>query len=238
MIEIIPAIDLMGGQCVRLTKGDFGSKASYGDPIEIALKFEDAGFKKLHLVDLDGARTGKVQQLRLLAEIASRTDLAIDFGGGIKSKDDVQRVFDSGAAQINLGSIAVSDEGLTSDLLNTFGAEAIVFAMDVKNGRIATRGWQELEELSYADFLSKYVARGARNFLSTSVEADGTLEGPDTAYYSILRKLAPQSYLIASGGVSRVEDIEELEAAGMDAVIVGRALLEGKILLTECGRFL
>ncbi len=233
MIEIIPAIDIIGGRCVRLTRGDYDTKKEYGDPVALASGFEQLGFRRLHIVDLDGAKSRHVVNLSVLQAITSRTKLVVDFGGGVKSDDDIKRVFDSGAAMVTVGSIAVTRPDTCLGWLHTYGAERIILGADVRGGFISTNGWLEESAVTLQDFLSKYLKAGVRHVLCTDISRDGTLQGPATELYAQVMKTHPQCRLIASGGVRSLDDIEALERAGVPAVVFGKAIYEGTINLKE-----
>ncbi len=238
MIELIPAIDLIDGKCVRLTKGDYSTKKIYNeDPLEVARMFEDHGIRRLHLVDLDGARAGKIINYRILEKIATRTSLIIDFGGGIKHEDDLEIAFESGAEMITGGSIAVKNpEQFTSWILK-FGSEKIILGADAKDNKIAVSGWEETTDTELIPFIKDYYDKGIRKVISTDISRDGMLEGPSVDMYKEIRKELPFIYLIASGGVSSIDDIIKLEESGIPAVIFGKAIYEGRIPLKELIRF-
>ena len=232
-MRIIPAIDIIDGKCVRLTKGDYSTKKVYNeDPLEIAKEFEGNGIQYLHLVDLDGARSGKIINHKVLSEIASKTSLTIDFGGGLKSDSDLKIAFDSGATQITGGSIAVKDRDTFINWLDQFGAEKIILGADYKDRMIATNGWEEGSELDVLDFIQGYEARGVRSVISTDIAKDGMLQGPSLELYKeILEKTNVE--LIASGGVSNMQDLYDLQELGCNGAIVGKAIYEGNISLKE-----
>lgn len=237
-MQIIPAIDIIEGKCVRLTEGDYAQKKIYNEhPLEVALQFEDAGLKRLHLVDLDGAKAGTVKNWKVLENLAARTALEIDFGGGIKQEKDVQIVFDSGSSYATVGSIAVKDEQRFVSWLQQFGADRFLLGADVKEEKIAIGGWLETTDIWIYDFIEKYRQHGVQQLFCTDVKKDGRLEGPSIALYqSILRKFADLQ-LIASGGVASLSDLEELAAIGCSGAIVGKAIYEGRISLQELQRF-
>jgi phosphoribosylformimino-5-aminoimidazole carboxamide ribotide isomerase len=234
MITIIPAIDIIYGKCVRLTRGDFASKKVYNEnPLEVAKRFEAAGLTRLHLVDLDGAREKKIVNWRVLEKIARETALQVDFGGGIHTEEDAQRVFDCGAHQITAGSIAVKNRAMVFSWLQTFGAGKIILGADVKEGKIAIHGWQEHTEVDVFTFLEEYRNAGIRHVISTDISRDGALGGPASELYRAIKAQFPEMYLIASGGVRSIDDVEKLDQMSIDGVIIGKALYEGKIQLEE-----
>ena len=235
-MRIIPAIDIIDGKCVRLTKGDYSTKKVYNeDPLEIAKEFEGNGIQYLHLVDLDGARSGKIINHKVLSEIASKTSLNIDFGGGLKSDSDLKIAFDSGATQITGGSIAVKDRDTFINWLDQFGPEKIILGADYKDRMIATNGWEEGSELDVLDFIQGYEARGVRAVISTDIAKDGMLQGPSLELYKeILEKTNVE--LIASGGVSNMQDLYDLKELGCNGAIVGKAIYEGNISLKELSK--
>jgi phosphoribosylformimino-5-aminoimidazole carboxamide ribotide isomerase len=237
-MEIIPAIDIIDGKCVRLTQGDYSQKKIYNEhPLEVAKQFEDAGLERLHLVDLDGAKAGTVKNWRVLETIAGKTSLVIDFGGGIKSEKDVQIVFDSGAALATVGSIAVKDKETFVKWLLQYGPEKFLLGADVKGENIAVGGWTETTEINVFDFLQQYIDQGITNVFCTDVSKDGLLEGPSAELYKKIIERFPSLHFIASGGVSSVEDVEELAAIGCKGVIIGKAIYENRISLRELQTF-
>ena len=232
MIEIIPAIDIINGQCVRLTKGNYDQKTVYGDnPADMAQTFERLGAQRLHVVDLDGAKSKHVVNLDTLKRIAERTQLRIDFGGGIKTDDDIQKAFSNGAHMVTVGSIAVSHPTLFAQWLTTYGADKIILGADVRNGKVSINGWKEDSNTDLFDFLDHYTAMGVTQVLCTDISKDGTLEGPAINLYRQIMQRYPSLHLIASGGVSSNADIEALNAAGIPAVVFGKAFYEGHINL-------
>ena len=239
MIEIIPAIDIIDGKCVRLSLGDYQTRKIYSEfPLEVAKQFEAAGIKRLHMVDLDGAKQGRIVNLQSLAEIAANTRLKIDFGGGIKTRRDVQSVFDAGAAIINIGSIAVKQPQRVEEWINEFGAESILLGADVRQGKIAINGWQQSTEINIIEYIGSYITRGIQNIFCTDISKDGLLEGASINLYKKIIAAFPGLYLIASGGVASVNDIQDLEDAGCSGVIIGKALYEDKIKLNELHKYL
>ena len=230
MIELIPAIDLINGKCVRLTKGDYEQKIIYHEnPVEVAIEFERLGFERLHVVDLDGAKSQHIVNIDVLREITNKTSLKVDFGGGIKTNDDIEKAFDNGASMVTVGSIAVKQPDLFLAWLNEYGAERMILGADVRNGMISVNGWKEDSTEQLLPFLRKYIIKGVKNVLCTEISKDGTLAGPAIALYQEIMKEYPALHLIASGGVSSNEDIVALEQAGIPAVVFGKAFYEGRI---------
>jgi phosphoribosylformimino-5-aminoimidazole carboxamide ribotide isomerase len=233
-MKIIPAIDIIDGKCVRLSKGDYNSKIIYNEnPLEVAKMFEDNGFNYLHIVDLDGAKSSKVVNFDILESISRNTNLKIDFGGGVKSTEDFKRVIDAGANQVTVGSIAVKKPLLLFDWIEQYGADRIILGADVKGLNIATDGWLETSDLTLFNFLKDYHAKGIRNVLCTDISKDGMLEGPAFELYSFIMAEYPDVDLIASGGVSCVEDVIKLKYNGIPSVVIGKAIYENKIDLKE-----
>lgn len=236
-IQLIPAIDIIEGKCVRLSKGDYETKKIYNeDPLEVARQFEDNGIQRLHLVDLDGARTGRIVNYKVLETLAARTNLIIDFGGGLKSREDLHIAFDSGARMVTGGSIAVKNPDEFTDWIKTFGPQRIILGSDVRDRKIATSGWSETSERDILEFLKNYINLGITQTICTDISKDGMLEGPSINLYQEILQQFPDLHLIASGGVSNMKDIEELEKAGVPAVIFGKAIYEGKIGMEEIRR--
>lgn len=234
MIELIPAIDIIGGQCVRLTKGDYEQKTVYRDsPVLTASEFEKLGFKRLHVVDLDGAKSKHIVNSEVLRSITTETSLVVDFGGGIKTDDDIEQAFSNGAAMVTVGSIAVTEPDLFEKWLDKYGPERMILGADVRNGKISINGWKEDSKEDLLPFLKKYIAMGVKNVLCTEISKDGTLQGPAIELYQKVMQAYPTIHLIASGGVSSIDDIKALEAAGIPAVVFGKAIYEGKINLKE-----
>ena len=234
MIELIPAIDLIEGKCVRLTKGEYDSKKVYNeDPVSQAKEFERLGFKRLHVVDLDGAKSKHIVNDAVLRAITEATNLTVDFGGGIKTEEDIEKAFAAGAAMVTLGSIAVTDPVKCCQWIDRYGADRIILGADVRNGKISINGWKEDSSDDLMPFLRKYVETGVRNVLCTEISKDGTLAGPAVELYRQIMAEFPQMHLIASGGVSCNNDIEELEQAGIPAGVVGKAWYEGRIDLSQ-----
>jgi phosphoribosylformimino-5-aminoimidazole carboxamide ribotide isomerase len=238
-MEIIPAIDIIEGKCVRLTEGDYSQKKIYNEhPLEVVKQFEDAGLQRLHLVDLDGAKAGAVKNWKVLETIAGKTRLIIDFGGGIKTRNDVQIIFESGAALATVGSIAVKNEMEFVRWLVTFGAEKFLLGADVKNEKIAVSGWLETTHIDVYSFIDKYIQQGVQQVFCTDVSKDGKLQGPSVELYKTIINRFPGLYFIASGGVSSIHDLEELNAIGCKAAIVGKAIYENRISLNDIKKFL
>lgn len=233
MIELIPAIDIINGQCVRLTKGDYDQKTVYGKPLDMALEFERIGYKRLHVVDLDGAKSKHIVNDAVLREITSNTNLVVDFGGGIKTDEDIEKAFAAGASMVTIGSIAVTNPNLFMGWLEQYGTDRMILGADVRHGKISINGWKEDSAENLLPFLKKYVDAGVRNVLCTEISKDGTLAGPAIELYQEIMDAYPQLHLIASGGVSSLSDIKALNAAGIPAVVFGKAIYEGKINLKE-----
>ncbi|MFL2595660.1 MAG: 1-(5-phosphoribosyl)-5-[(5-phosphoribosylamino)methylideneamino]imidazole-4-carboxamide isomerase [Flavobacteriaceae bacterium] len=231
---LIPAIDIIDGQCVRLTKGVYDTKTVYSDsPLEVAKRFEGAGITHLHLVDLDGARAKHIVNANILESIATKTSLQVDFGGGIKSAKDLQTAFDCGAAQVTLGSIAVSQPALVLEWLESYGGDQLILGADAKNRRIATHGWEQDSGIDVLDFVTDYVQKGFTNVLCTDVAKDGMLEGPSLELYKELLSTVDGISLIASGGVSTMDDVYACRELGCAAAVVGKAIYEGNIALKD-----
>lgn len=238
-MTIIPAIDIIDGKCVRLTKGDYSQQKIYNeDPLEVAFRFEDAGIKRLHLVDLDGARTGEVKNWKVLEKIAGKTGLETDFSGGISTEKAVEICFNSGAVWAAVGSIAVKDEQLFTSWLLRFGARKFIIGADTKNGQVVIRGWTEAATMTASELIGRYKNKGVKQFFCTDVEKDGLLAGPALPLYKQLLNEHPSIDLIASGGVTTLQDLEALREAGCDGAIIGKALYENRITLDELKRFL
>jgi phosphoribosylformimino-5-aminoimidazole carboxamide ribotide isomerase len=237
-MQIIPAIDIIEGKCVRLTQGDYEQKKVYNEnPLEVAKQFEDAGLQRLHLVDLDGAKAGSVKNWKVLESIAGKTSLVVDFGGGIKKREDVDIVFNSGAALATIGSLAVKNEELFVQWLKEYGAAKFLLGADVKDEKIAVAGWLETTDIWIYDFIEKYTAHGVTQLFCTDVSKDGLLQGPSTELYrNIISKFAALHF-IASGGVSSLADLDALRNIGCTGAIVGKAFYEGRISLDELVRF-
>ena len=234
MIELIPAIDIIGGQCVRLTKGDYDQKTVYRDsPAEVAKEFEQIGFRRLHVVDLDGAKSKHIVNEQVLKDITTETALTVDFGGGIKTDADIEKAFAAGASMVTIGSIAVTAPELFMGWLEKYGAERIILGADVRHGKISINGWKEDSSEDLLPFLKKYIDAGVRNVLCTEISKDGTLAGPAIDLYKEMMTSYPGLHLIASGGVASIDDIKALDAAGIPAVVFGKAIYEGKINLNE-----
>jgi phosphoribosylformimino-5-aminoimidazole carboxamide ribotide isomerase len=233
-MEIIPAIDIIDGKCVRLTQGDYAQKKVYNEhPLEVAMAFEDAGLRRLHLVDLDGAKAGRVKNWKVLETLAGKTSMIIDFGGGIKTVGDVDIVFNSGAAMATVGSIAVKDGPLFVSWLQEYGAGRFLLGADVKEEKIAIGGWMETTDRWVYDFIREYMEKGVRQVFCTDVSKDGLLQGPALDLYRNIIEKFPELHFIASGGVSGMDDVRRLAEIGCKGVIIGKAIYEGRILLHE-----
>jgi phosphoribosylformimino-5-aminoimidazole carboxamide ribotide isomerase len=238
-ILIIPAIDLIDTKCVRLSQGDYNQKTVYNEnPLEVAKMFEDAGITRLHLVDLDGAKAKHIVNYKVLELIASKTKLIIDFGGGLKSDEDLRVAFECGAKMVTGGSIAVKDRNTFLHWIETYGSEKIILGADAKDKMIAVNGWQEVSELSILDFIESYTSKGIRQVISTDIARDGMLTGPSIDLYKEIMDKFPKLELIASGGISTMKDIYELDEMGIPGVITGKAIYEGRISLDEISKFL
>lgn len=234
MIELIPAIDLIDGKCVRLSKGDFATRKTYDeDPVSVAREFENYGFTRLHVADLDGARSRHVVNHKVLERMASATSLTIDFGGGIKSDGDIRVVFESGAAAVTIGSAAVTRPDMFDGWLGQYGAERVILGADVRDGLVSINGWKEDSTQELFPFLRHHMDGGVRRVLCTDIGRDGTLQGPAVGLYRKIMEEFPSCGLIASGGVGRLQDIIGLDEAGIPAVVFGKAIYEGRISLDE-----
>ena len=237
-MEIIPAIDIIDGKCVRLTQGNYSLKIIYNEhPLKVARQFEDAGLTRLHLVDLDGAKAGTVKNWKTLDTIASKTSLVIDFGGGIKTDGDLQIVFNSGAAYATVGSIAVKQPDLLFEWAETYGTGKFMIGADVRNEKLAIGGWLEETSIWVFDFIRDFTAKGFTQFFCTDVSKDGLLQGPSTELYKRLIDENPGIYFIASGGVSNMKDVEDLAEVGCNGAIIGKAIYENRITLKELMQF-
>lgn len=234
MIQIIPAIDLIDGKCVRLTQGDYAQKKIYNEnPLEVAKSFEDAGIQRLHLVDLDGAKQKRIINHKVLELLASKTNLHIDFGGGVQSDEMIEIAFNSGAKQVTGGSVAVKNPDLFEGWLQNYGGEKIILGADARDEKIAISGWEEATTTSVYDFVGNYIEKGAKYAISTDVAKDGLLEGPSFQLYKNLQDQFPSLQIIASGGVSVMDDILKLDEMNIFGVIVGKAIYEGRITLKQ-----
>ena len=230
MIELIPAIDIIEGKCVRLTKGDYDQKTVYHDnPVDVAKRFETLGFTRLHVVDLDGAKNRHIVNVEVLRQITRETSLKVDFGGGIKSDDDLKKAFDNGAAMVTVGSIAVTHPEWFIGWLKTYGADKMILGADVRQGMISINGWKEDSQEPLIPFLKRYIDEGVKNVLCTEISRDGMLQGPALPLYQEIMETYPGLHLIASGGVSGIDDILSLEEHKIPAVVFGKAIYEGKI---------
>ncbi len=229
MIELIPAIDIIDGQCVRLTKGNYDQKTVYGHPLEMALEFERIGYKRLHMVDLDGAKSKHIVNSQVLSRVTTETRLTVDFGGGIKTDEDIEKAFEAGASMVTVGSIAVTQPDLFLGWLEKYGADRMILGADVRNGKISINGWKEDSTEDLLPFLKKYIEAGVKTVLCTEISKDGTLAGPAIGLYQQVMEAYPDLHLIASGGVSSIDDIKALDKAGIPAVVFGKAIYEGRI---------
>lgn len=237
MIEIIPAIDLIDGKCVRLSQGDYEAKKVYNeDPLEIAKMFEGAGIRRLHLVDLDGAKAKHIVNQSVLEKIASNTSLIIDFGGGVQSDEDIEIAFNSGASMVTGGSIAIRNRELFTSWITKYGADKIILGADCKDHKIAVSGWQEATSVEVIPFIGDYNQKGISKVVCTDISKDGMLQGPSIDLYKDILNVFPNLYLIASGGVSCFQDILDLEKSGVPAVILGKAIYENRVTLKELSR--
>lgn len=233
-MEIIPAIDIIEGKCVRLTHGDYNQKKIYNEhPLSVARQFEDAGLQRLHLVDLDGAKAGAVKNWKVLETLAGKTRMVIDFGGGIKSEKDVTIVFESGAALATVGSMAVKQKETFERWLQTWGADKFLLGADVKNEKLTISGWTEQTDIWIYDFIDSYQQKGVTQIFCTDVSKDGALEGPATELYKSIVEKFPALHFIASGGVSSLDDVYRLQEAGCKGVIIGKAIYEGRVALND-----
>jgi len=237
MIEIIPAIDLIDGKCVRLSQGDYEAKKVYNeDPLEVAKMFEGAGIRRLHLVDLDGAKAKHIVNQSVLEKIASNTSLIIDFGGGVQSDEDIEIAFNSGASMVTGGSIAIRNKELFASWITKYGADKIILGADCKDHKIAVSGWQEATSVEVIPFIGDYNQKGISKVVCTDISKDGMLQGPSIDLYKDILNVFPNLYLIASGGVSCFQDILDLEKSGVPAVILGKAIYENRVTLKELSR--
>ena len=238
MITIIPAIDIIEGKCVRLSQGDYNQKKVYNeDPLEVAKMFEDHGIKRLHLVDLDGAKAKHVVNSKVLDRIASKTDLDIDFGGGIKTDEDIKLVFDCGAKQATIGSVAINNKELFFKWIEEYGSEKLILGADVKDDKIAVSGWIDVSEVHLNDFLKEYESKGVSYVLCTDISKDGMLQGTAIDLYKKLRHDFRDLKIIASGGITYLHEIDDLIKVGVYGVIIGKAIYEGRISLHDLEKF-
>lgn len=238
-IEIIPAIDLIEGKCVRLSQGDYSQKTVYNEnPLEVAKTFEAAGIRRLHLVDLDGAKAKHIVNHKILEIISAKTSLIIDFGGGLKSDDDLRIAFESGASMVTGGSIAVKERETFLQWLRKYGSDKIILGADAKDGKVAVSGWLEATEFPVVDFISGYYKQGIKKVISTDISRDGMLSGPSFELYSEIMKTLPEVEIIASGGIASMDDILRLNEMGIPGVITGKAIYENRITLKEIEKFL
>jgi phosphoribosylformimino-5-aminoimidazole carboxamide ribotide isomerase len=238
MIEIIPAVDIIEGKCVRLSQGDYNTKKIYNeDPLEVAKSFEDYGIKRLHVVDLDGARQGRIINYNILERIATRTNLVVDFGGGLKQSKDLDIAFECGASMVTGGSIAIKSPETFEGWIAKYGSEKIILGADAKDGKIAISGWEEKTDEELIPFINSYKNKGITKVICTDISRDGMLEGAAVELYKEIIAAVDDIYLIASGGVSSIDDIESLASAGVPSVIFGKAIYEGRIALKDLLRF-
>ena len=228
-MELIPAIDIIEGKCVRLTKGDYDTKKVYGDPVEMAQQFENLGMRRLHVVDLDGAKSKHVVNLDALKAITAHTGLIVDFGGGVKTDEDLEKVYEAGASLVTVGSVAITEPERYLKWLGKYGTDRLILGADVRDGRVSINGWKEDSDVRLEDFLLRYMQEGTKNVLCTEISRDGTLAGPAIDLYQSIMRRYPKCHLIASGGIGSAEDILALEAAGIPAVVFGKAYYEGKV---------
>ena len=238
-MDIIPAIDMIGGKCVRLSKGDYDTKKVYNeDPVEVAKMFEDGGIRRLHLVDLDGAKAGHIVNYKRLEQIATQTNLVVDFGGGLKTTKDLEIAFECGAQMVTGGSIAVKNPDEFLGWLGKYGSDRIILGADANDGKIAVTGWQEGTNQELLPFIQDYYAKGIRKVICTDISKDGMLQGPSVALYRDILAAIPDLYLVASGGVSSMTDLDELVSINMPAVIIGKAIYENRISLSDLTKFI
>jgi phosphoribosylformimino-5-aminoimidazole carboxamide ribotide isomerase len=239
MIKIIPSIDLFDGKCVRLTQGNFEEKKIYdSDPVAVAKRFAEAGVERLHLVDLDGAKAGKVINHKILEQIATETKLKVDFGGGVKSDEDIQKVFDCGAKQVSAGTIAVQNPKLVLSWIQKYGKDKIILGADVLNGIVRINGWVNPTEIKLFDFITNYQWHGIRYVLCTDIEKDGMMKGSSVELYKSIIKQFPEMRVIASGGVSSIEEIKQLNKIGCYGVVIGKAIYENLISLEDLAKLI
>ena len=239
MINIIPAIDLIDGKCVRLTKGDYNQKKQYdASPLDMALRFQDIGIRRMHLVDLDGAKSSSPKNLHVLEQIATHTSLDIEWGGGIKSDEDLRDAFNAGANHLIVGSVAVSHPDLFARWLDEYGGHRLVLGADVNNGRVAINGWLEESEQTIENLIDRFVSHGLREVICTDIAKDGMLQGPTFDLYARLQAAYPEQDIIVSGGISKMDDIRRLNEMNLRHVIVGKAIYEGRITLNELSQWL
>jgi phosphoribosylformimino-5-aminoimidazole carboxamide ribotide isomerase len=238
MMELIPAIDLIDGKCVRLTEGDYSQKKVYSDhPLDIALQFQDAGINRLHLVDLDGAKAGKIVNWEVLEILASKTNLLIDFGGGVKTEEDVLRILGAGARWVTVGSLAARNPEILESWMRQHGTDIFFLGADVRDKKIATGGWLETTDIDVLSFMGSYIQKGLNHIFCTDISKDGKLEGPALELYKEIIASHPSIQLVASGGVSNMDDLHALAAAGCHGAIIGKAIYEGRITLEQLKTF-
>ena len=238
-IEIIPALDIIDGKCVRLSQGDYSKKKVYGEnPLDIAKQMEEAGITRLHVVDLEGALSSGIVNLKVLEQLCSQTSLIIDFGGGIKTEDDLDAAFQCGVSMVTVGSLAVKEPDLFLKWLNYYGGDKIILGADVNQGKIAVNGWQEQSSMELFPFLEDYVSKGVKKVICTDISKDGMLQGTNVSLYKEIQEAFPGLYLIASGGISSLQDVDRLLEHQIPGVIIGKALYEGKITLKDLQPYL
>lgn len=238
-IEIIPALDIIDGKCVRLSQGDYSKKKVYGEnPLDIAKQMEEAGITRLHVVDLEGALSSGIVNLKVLEQLCSQTSLIIDFGGGIKTEDDLDAAFQCGVSMVTVGSLAVKKPDLFLKWLNYYGGDKIILGADVNQGKIAVNGWQEQSSMELFPFLEDYVSKGVKKVICTDISKDGMLQGTNVSLYKEIQEAFPGLYLIASGGISSLQDVDRLLEHQIPGVIIGKALYEGKITLKDLQPYL
>jgi phosphoribosylformimino-5-aminoimidazole carboxamide ribotide isomerase len=238
MMELIPAIDLIDGKCVRLTEGDYTRKTVYNDdPLEVGFRFQDSGIRRLHLVDLDGAKAGKVVNWKVLESLASKTNLQIDFGGGVKTEEDVLRILGAGARWVTVGSLAARNPEILESWMRQHGTDIFFLGADVRDKKIATGGWLETTDIDVLSFIGSYIQKGLSHIFCTDISKDGKLEGPALELYHEIITAHPSIHLVASGGVSNIDDLHALAAAGCHGAIIGKAIYEGRITLEQLKTF-
>lgn len=238
-MRIIPAIDIINGKCVRLSKGDYATQKIYSEnPLEMAKQFEAHGMEYLHLVDLDGAKSNRIINYKILEQIASKTNLKIDFGGGLKTNDDLRIAFENGAKQVTGGSIAVKNPDIFIEWIENYGADKIILGADANDNKIAVSGWQEESDQELIPFIEGYSQKGIQYVICTDIAKDGMLQGPNFALYEEILKIVPQTQLIASGGISSLDELPKLATSGCEGTIIGKAIYEGRISLKDLEKYI